>query len=102
MPLFVPIPSLDHTFGGPDGGNAEKMRRPLSERRQAMKARAGDRLVVEGIHVGDARRVGVITAVSHADGSPPYTVRWPDGHETLVFPGSEAHVEPSEAEPLPG
>ena len=65
-----------------------------------MKAQTGDRLVVEGIHVGDARRVGVILDVSHADGSPPYTVRWlDDGHETLVFPGSEARIEPPVAEP---
>ncbi|GIH04935.1 hypothetical protein Rhe02_30020 [Rhizocola hellebori] len=61
-----------------------------------MKARTGDRLVVEGIHVGDTRRVGVILAVSHPDGSPPYTVRWlDDGHETLVVPGSEARIEPA-------
>lgn len=60
-----------------------------------MKAQTGDRLVLEGIHVGDARRVGVILAVPHPDGSPPYTVRWLDnGHEALVFPGSEAHIEP--------
>lgn len=60
-----------------------------------MQAKTGDRLILEGIHVGDPRRVGVILAVSHPDGTPPYTVRWLDnGHEALVFPGSEAHVEP--------
>jgi hypothetical protein len=60
-----------------------------------MKARTGDRLILEGIHVGVPRRIGVILAVPHADGSPPYSVRWLDnGHEALVFPGSEARVEP--------
>jgi hypothetical protein len=60
-----------------------------------MNARAGDRLVVEGIHVGDTRRVGVIVEVRHPDGTPPYTVRWLDSdQETLVFPGPEARVEP--------
>jgi hypothetical protein len=66
-----------------------------------MKARAGDRLILEGIHVGDPRRVGIVLGVPHADGSPPYNVRWLDnGHEALVFPGSEARVEPPTAAPL--
>jgi hypothetical protein len=64
-----------------------------------MIAHTGDRLVVEGVHVGDTRRVGVITEVRHPDGSPPYQVRWLDsGHEALVFPGPEARVEPGEPE----
>jgi hypothetical protein len=59
-----------------------------------MIAQVGDRLVLNGIHLGDAGRTGVITAVPHSDGTPPYQVRWlDDGHETLVFPGPEAHVE---------
>ncbi len=60
-----------------------------------MKAHTGDRLVLEGIHVGEPRRVGLILEVRHADGNPPYLVRWLDnGHEALVFPGSDARVEP--------
>jgi hypothetical protein len=59
----------------------------------AMQAAVGDRLVVEGVHVGDPRRTGEIVEVRHSDGSPPYLVRWPDGSEGLVFPGTEAHVE---------
>jgi hypothetical protein len=59
-----------------------------------MKARRGDRLILEGTHVDDRRRVGVITELRHADGTPPYVVRWlDDGHEALVFPGSDARVE---------
>jgi hypothetical protein len=59
-----------------------------------MIAKVGDRLVLEGVHVGDRRRIGVITAVPHPDGTPPYHVRWlDDGHVGLVFPGPEAHVE---------
>jgi hypothetical protein len=61
-----------------------------------MIAHVGDRLVIEGIHVGDRRRVGLITAVQHPDGTPPYEVRWlDDGHTGLVFPGPEARVEPA-------
>ncbi|MER6591102.1 DUF1918 domain-containing protein [Micromonospora purpureochromogenes] len=61
-----------------------------------MKANVGDRLILEGTHVGDQRRVGAIIAVRTGDGTPPYTVRWLDnGHEALVFPGSDARVQPS-------
>lgn len=61
-----------------------------------MRAHVGDRLVVEGVHVGVPRRVGVIVAVRHEDGTPPYDVRWLDtGRESVVFPGAEAHIEPA-------
>ena len=59
-----------------------------------MKGRVGDRLVLKGTHVGDHTRVGVITELRREDGTPPYVVRWLDtGHEALVFPGTDAHVE---------
>ncbi|HET8681930.1 MAG TPA: DUF1918 domain-containing protein [Micromonosporaceae bacterium] len=59
-----------------------------------MKAHRGDRLILAGTHVGDRRRVGVITQLRHADGTPPYVVRWlDDGHEALVFPGPDARLE---------
>ncbi|GAA3248129.1 DUF1918 domain-containing protein [Nonomuraea helvata] len=59
-----------------------------------MKAAVGDRLVVEGAHQGEPRRIGVIVALHHDDGTPPYVVRWFDEeHETLVYPGPDAHVE---------
>ena len=60
-----------------------------------MKAKVGDRLVLFGPHVGDARRVGVIVEVPHPDGTPPYRVRWfADDHEGLIYPGPDARVEP--------
>jgi hypothetical protein len=69
-------------------------------RRIIMRAQVGDRLVVKGNHLGDHDRVGVITAITHDDGTPPYRVRWlDDGHETLVSPGPEAHVEPPSETP---
>lgn len=59
-----------------------------------MRAQLGDRLVLEGTHVGDPRRVGTIVGLRHPDGSPPYEVRWLDhGREALVFPGPDARVE---------
>ncbi|MEV6970056.1 DUF1918 domain-containing protein [Hamadaea sp. NPDC051192] len=58
-----------------------------------MKAKVGDRLIMEGAHVGEARRVGVVMEVRHEDGTPPYLVRWEDDHEGLVFPGPDSHIE---------
>lgn len=61
-----------------------------------MIAHIGDRVILDGIHLGDVRRVGVITGTSHADGGPPYQVRWlSDGRTTLIFPGPDARIEPA-------
>jgi Domain of unknown function (DUF1918) len=60
-----------------------------------MKAHVGDRLILEGTHVGDHRRIGVVLEVRHDDGTPPYVVRWlDDQQETLLFPGADAKLEP--------
>jgi hypothetical protein len=49
-----------------------------------MKAHVGDRLLPDG----EQHRAGVIIGLQHADGSPPYVVKWlSDGHIALVFPG---------------
>ncbi|MBB2910522.1 hypothetical protein FHS43_001785 [Streptosporangium becharense] len=62
-----------------------------------MKAAVGDKLIVEGTHGGDHRKIGFIVELHHQDGSPPYVVRWEDDqHESLVFPGPDAHVVPNE------
>jgi hypothetical protein len=53
----------------------------------------GDRLLVEG----DLARTGLIIDVPHADGSPPYIVRWlADGHIAMVSPGEFARVIPGD------
>lgn len=63
-----------------------------------MKAKVGDRLVIDGTNVGDKRRVGVVTGVAHPDGTPPFVVRWlSDDHESVVFPGPTARVEAESA-----
>jgi hypothetical protein len=59
-----------------------------------MIAHVGDQIVLQGTHLGDHRRVGVITSVG-PDGNPPYQVRWlDDGRTTMIFPGPEARIEP--------
>ncbi|GAA1311206.1 hypothetical protein Psi02_54930 [Planotetraspora silvatica] len=58
-----------------------------------MKAAVGDRLI-ESPRLDGPRRIGLITALYHANGSPPYVVLWLDQvRETLVFPGPDAHIE---------
>jgi hypothetical protein len=96
QPLVPPYPlgayrrcSAAHPLGAPV---------ILSSREETMKANVGDRLVLAGTHVGDGNRVGTIIEIGHPDGTPPYRVRWPDGHETLMFPGPDARVEPPAAD----
>ncbi|QYC40252.1 hypothetical protein Nocox_13175 [Nonomuraea coxensis DSM 45129] len=58
-----------------------------------MKATVGDRLIVERTSGDQIRRKGVVVAVEHTDGSPPYLVRWLDTErESLVFPGPDARI----------
>ena len=59
-----------------------------------MQANVGDQLVIESNKVDSPRKVGEILEVQGADGSPPYVVRWSDGHEGLTYPGADAHVVP--------
>lgn len=60
-----------------------------------MKAKVGDRMVLEGTLVRSPRRVGVVVGLHHPDGTPPYDVRWLDtGRESVLYPGRDAHVEP--------
>jgi hypothetical protein len=58
-----------------------------------MEASVGDRLHVHGKIVGRADHYGEIVEVKGPGGSPPYLVRFTDGHVCLVFPGPDAVVE---------
>lgn len=58
-----------------------------------MRAEVGDRLHVHGRQVGQAEHTLEIVEVRGSDGAPPYLVRHEDGHEALIFPGSDAVVE---------
>lgn len=59
-----------------------------------MQATVGDRLHVRSKTVGARDRIGEIIEVRGSQGGPPYLVRFPDGHETLLFPGPDCVVEP--------
>lgn len=59
-----------------------------------MRAKVGDRLVIKGHKVGNLDKDAEILEVRGENGGPPYLVRWSeDGHEALVFPGSDAVIE---------
>jgi hypothetical protein len=58
-----------------------------------MQAAVGDRLHVHGRNVGNRDQLAEIVEVRGTDGGPPYLVRFPDGHESLVFPGPDSVIE---------
>ncbi|GAA3388199.1 DUF1918 domain-containing protein [Streptomyces roseoviridis] len=63
------------------------------EDRAGLWAHVGDRLIIGGATIDDAGRDGEIVGLHHADGTPPYDVRWSDtGRVSLVFPGPDARV----------
>lgn len=58
-----------------------------------MHAEVNDEIVVRGRHVGDEDREGVVIEIHGKDGTPPYLVRWENGHESIFVPSADALVE---------
>ena len=66
-----------------------------------MRAKVGDWLVVHSRRVDDGVRKGLIMETPHADGGPPYVVRWLDEeHSSVVFPGADASIQPATPRPV--
>ncbi|KAE8418204.1 hypothetical protein BDV36DRAFT_295426 [Aspergillus pseudocaelatus] len=59
-----------------------------------MKAFVGDSIKIRTRHVGGGDQVAEIIEVRGSDGAPPYLVRFPDGHESLIFPGPDSEIIP--------
>jgi Domain of unknown function (DUF1918) len=59
-------------------------------------ANVGDQLVIESNRVDSPRKIGEILEVQGEGGSPPYVVRWADGHQGVMYPGADAHVVPKQ------
>jgi hypothetical protein len=57
-----------------------------------MNAKVGDEIVVDATVTGGPRREGEIIEIRGAGDVVHYLVRWDDGHQTLFYPGSDAHV----------
>ena len=63
--------------------------------RNAQAAEAGGIIVISGHRVGEHEQTGEILEVL---GEPPherYRVRWDDGRECLLYPGSDATIRRS-------
>jgi hypothetical protein len=56
------------------------------------QARRDDVLVIAGHRVGEAQQLAEILEVLGEPGHEHFRVRWEDGHETTIYPGSDAVV----------
>jgi hypothetical protein len=57
-----------------------------------MHADVGDKLVQHGRVVGQHDKVAEITEVIGTEGTPPYRVRFTDGHEAICSPGPDSEI----------
>jgi hypothetical protein len=57
-----------------------------------MHAAPGDDIVVESATLDSRRRHGRVVEVIGEGEGEHYRVRWQDGHESIYFPGADAHV----------
>ena len=57
-----------------------------------MQAAQGDQIVIESTTLDTPRRHGEVLEVLGEGDRTHYRVRWQDGHESIYFPGPDAHV----------
>jgi hypothetical protein len=57
-----------------------------------MQASVGDRVVIHGRIVGAAERSGEVIEVRGSGENPLLVVRYDDGHEAILSPGSDCEV----------
>lgn len=88
-PWFWSLRDLDGQLSLSDSERGEKGD-------EEMQAKRGDRILVEGTVVGQPRREGEVVEVIGIDDRTHYRVRWQDGHESVFYPGPDAHLVPSE------
>ena len=55
-----------------------------------MKAKIGDRIVLAPVRVDAPVRDGEVLETRGPEGTPPYLIRWSDGHTGLFYPGPGA------------
>jgi hypothetical protein len=61
-------------------------------RRYAMKATVGDRVLIHGRAVGMAARTGEVVEIRGEDEHALLVVRFDDGHESILLPGSDCEI----------
>jgi hypothetical protein len=57
-----------------------------------MEAHVGDHIIVEANKVGSGRKSGEVVDVVMGASGEHYRIRWDDGHESILFPSSDAFV----------
>ena len=57
-----------------------------------MEAHEGDRIFVESRKVGGGRKSGEVVEVITGTSGQHYRIRWDDGHESIVYPSTDAFV----------
>jgi len=62
-----------------------------------MRAHIGDRILVHGRTVDAADRTGVVIEVRERDGEQLLVVRYDDGHEAVLSPGSDCEIVAGQA-----
>jgi len=61
-----------------------------------MDAQVGDQYIVSSRVAGKDPRVGeIIECIGRGGLTPHFRVQWADGHQSIVFPSSDARIEPS-------
>jgi hypothetical protein len=57
-----------------------------------MRARVGDRVLIHGRTVGMPERTGEVIEIRGHDDEPLLVVRYDDGHEGILAPGSDCEI----------
>jgi len=57
-----------------------------------MQADVGDKIVVETSTLDAPPRRGTVVETIGDGETQHYRVRWEDGHESVLFPGPDAHI----------
>ncbi|MCH6231116.1 DUF1918 domain-containing protein [Microbacterium sp. CFH 31415] len=57
-----------------------------------MQASVGDRVIIHGRIVGAAERAGEVIEVRGDGDTPLLVVRFDDGHEAILSPGSDCEI----------
>jgi hypothetical protein len=61
-----------------------------------MHATVGDQLVQHGRVVGQHDRIGEIVEILGQEGTPPFRVRFEDGHVGVLSPGPDTEIRHKE------
>lgn len=57
-----------------------------------MQATVGDRVIIHGRTVGAAERTGEVIGIRDTTDPPLLVVRYDDGHEAILAPGSDCEI----------